>query len=391
MEHFDVVVVGGAAVGSAAAYFLSAAPDFDGRLLVLEQDLGYQRCATTLSVASIRHQFSTPENIRMSMFGSQFVAAAGTHLAVDGQAPPLGWHEAGYLFLASAGGLPVLRANHALQRAEGAQVQLLDPTALHERFDWLRCDDLAGASLGLRGEGWLDAYSLMSAFKRKAQSLGATYRQARVARLQREGRRLAGVALADGTRIGCGTLINAAGCGAAALACSAGIELPVQARKRCVFHVRSPARTPGCGLVIDPSGVYFRPEGEGWLCGVAPPADQDPPCEDFEVTHALFDDIVWPALAQRVEGFEALRVLRAWAGHYDLNLLDHNMILGAHPDVDNLLFANGFSGHGLQHAPAVGRGLSELVLHGAYGSLDLSRLGWERVLQNRPLPELNVV
>jgi len=391
MEHFDVVVVGGAAVGSAAAYFLSAAPDFDGRLLVLEQDLGYQRCATTLSVASIRHQFSTPENIRMSMFGSQFVAAAGTHLAVDGQAPQLGWHEAGYLFLARAAGLPVLRANHALQRAEGAQVQLLDPTALHERFGWLRCGDLAGASLGLRGEGWLDAYSLMSAFKRKAQSLGATYRQARVARLLRQGRRLAGVALADGTRIGCGTLINAAGCGAAALARSAGIELPVQARKRCVFHVRSPACTPGCGLVIDPSGVYFRPEGEGWLCGVAPPADQDPPCEDFEVTHTLFDDIVWPVLAQRVEGFEALRVLRAWAGHYDVNLLDHNMILGAHPDVDNLLFANGFSGHGLQHAPAVGRGLSELVLHGAYRSLDLSRLGWERVLQNRPLPELNVV
>ncbi len=385
-----MLIVGGAAMGSAAAYFLGAA-GAGGRVLVLEQDFGYQRCATTLSVASIRHQFSTPENIRMSLFGSEFVAAAGTHLAVDGQTPELGWREAGYLFLASAAGLPVLQANHQLQRTEGAQVLLLDPAALRERFGWLRCHDLAGASLGLHGEGWLDAYGLMSAFRRKAQSLGAVYRQARVTALHREGRRIRGVKLADGTRIACGTLINTAGCGAAALARSAGIELPVQSRKRCVFHVRSPAQTPGCPLVIDPSGVYFRPEGDGWLCGVAPPEDQDPPCEDFEVAHALFDDIIWPALAARVEGFEALRVQRAWAGHYDLNLLDHNMILGAHPDIDNLLFANGFSGHGLQHAPAVGRALSELVLHGNWRSLDLSRLGWQRVLDKRPLRELNVV
>ena len=391
MERFDVVIVGGAAMGSAAAYFLAAAPGFDGRVLVREQDVGYQRCATTLSVASIRHQFSTPENIRMSKFGSAFVADIGTQLAVDGEAPDVGWHEAGYLFLATEAGLPVLQANHTTQRAEGAQVQLLDRAALHARFPWLHVDDLAGGSLGLRGEGWLDAYSLMRALRRKAQSLGAVWRQAQVAALRREGRRVTAVELADGTRIACGTVINTAGCGAAALARSAGIALPVQARKRCVFHVRSPARTPGCGLVIDPSGVYFRPEGDGWLCGVAPSEAQDPACEDFEVTHALFDELIWPALAGRVDGFEALRVQHAWAGHYDVNLLDHNMVLGAHPQVDNLLFANGFSGHGLQHAPAVGRALSELVCHGGYRSLDLSRLGWARVLQRRPLREINVV
>lgn len=390
-DSFDVVIVGGAAVGSAAAYFLAADPQFDGRLLVLEQDFSYQRCATALSVASVRHQFSTPENIRMSMFGSDFIARAPSLLTVDGVAPALGWREAGYLFLASPAGLDVLKANHALQRAEGAQVLLLDPVALRGRFGWLCCDDLAGASLGLRGEGWLDAYALMSALRRKAQSLGAIYRQQHVTRLLREGRRITGVELADGTRIACGAVVNAAGCGAATLARSAGIDLPMQPRKRCVFHVQSPARTPGCPLVIDPSGVYFRPEGDGWLCGVAPPESEDPPCDDFEVTHALFDQTIWPVLAARVDGFEALRVKRAWAGHYDVNLLDHNMILGAHPDIDNLLFANGFSGHGLQHAPAVGRALSELVVHGGFRSLDLSRMGWERMLQRRPLRELNVV
>ena len=391
IERFDVVIVGGAAMGSAAAYFLAAAADFDGRVLVLEQDFGYQRCATTLSVASIRHQFSTPENIRMSMFGSAFIADIGGHLAIDGQTPDVGWHEAGYLFLATEAGQPVLDANHAAQRAEGAQVQLLDRNGLRARFPWLHVDDLAGGSLGLSGEGWLDAYSLMSAFRRKAQSMGAVWRQAHAAALRREGRRIIAVELADGSRIACGTVINTAGCGAAVLARSAGIDLPVQARKRCVFRVRSPARTPGCGLVIDPAGVYFRPEGDGWLCGVAPPEAQDPACEDFEVTHALFDELIWPALAARVDGFEALRVQRAWAGHYDVNLLDHNMIIGAHPEVDNLLFANGFSGHGLQHSPAVGRALSELVCHGGYRSLDLSRLGWARVLQQQPLREINVV
>jgi glycine/D-amino acid oxidase-like deaminating enzyme len=188
-----------------------------------------------------------------------------------------------------------------------------------------------------------------------------------------------------------GTVINAAGTGAIALAATAGITLPVQSRKRCVFHVESPAATPGCPLVIDPSGVYFRPEGSGYLCGVAPPEDADPPTDDFDVDHSLFERLIWPAMAARVPAFEALRVRSAWAGHYDVNILDHNAIVGAHPDIDNLLFANGFSGHGLQHAPGIGRAVAELVVHGAYRSLDLSRLGWQRVLDQRPLREANVV
>jgi glycine/D-amino acid oxidase-like deaminating enzyme len=284
-----------------------------------------------------------------------------------------------------------LRANHRTQRALGAEVALLDPAALHERFPWLHAGDLAGGSLGLRGEGWLDAYSLVMALRRKAIALGALYRRSRVVQLQRSACHVQSIVLDDGSTLACGTLINAAGIGAATLARSAGIDLPVQARKRCVFHVRSPAQTPGCPLVIDPSGVYFRPEAEGWLCGVAPPEDEDPACEDFEVQHALFDDVIWPVLAARVEGFEAMRVKRAWAGHYDVNVLDHNMILGAHPEVRNLLFANGFSGHGLQHSPAVGRALSELVLHGSFRTLDLSRMGWARVLHDQPLREVNVV
>ena len=230
------------------------------------------------------------------------------------------------------------------------------------------------------------------ALRRKAIALGATYREAQVTDVQRQGRRVSSVRLASGESIGCGTLINAAGTGASAVARAAGIDtLPIESRKRSVFYVTSPARLPGCPMVIDPSGAYFRPEGQGFICGISPPAEQDPECFDFDVQHALFDELLWPLLAARVPGFEALRVQRAWAGHYDVNTLDHNLIIGAHPEVENLLFANGFSGHGLQQSPAVGRALSELVTFGCYRTLDLSVFGWQRVLEGRPVLELNVV
>ena len=390
-ETFDVVIVGGAVIGSAVAYFLAAEPAFGGRVLVLERDLSYRDCATTRSVASIRHQFSTPENVRMSMFGTAFLRAAAERLAVDGQAPAVGLVEAGYLFLATAAGWPVLERNHATQRALGADVTLLDTAALARRFPWLATDGLAGGSLGLSGEGWLDGHALMHGLRRKAVSLGVQVRQGEVRSLDRRGHRVVGVQLADGSHVDCGWVVNAAGIGAAALAASAGIALPVQPRKRCVFHFRSPARLPSCPLVIDPSGAYFRPEGQGYLCGIAPPESDDPECTDFDVRYELFDEVLWPVLAARVPGFQSLRLASAWAGHYDVNLLDHNAILGPHPALDNLLFANGFSGHGLQHAPAVGRALAEWICCGAYRSLDLGALGWSRVLQGRPLRESNVV
>lgn len=387
----DVIIVGGAAIGSAAAFFLAASPGFKGRVLVLEPDPGYERCATARSAASIRHQFSTPGNIAMSQFGTEFLRRLPEHLSVDGEAPEVGFHEGGYLFLATAAGTAVLRENHATQRQMGADVALLGPDELSLRFPWLHTADLAGGSLGLSGEGWFDAWALMQGFRRKARSLGVDYRQARAIALRREGRRVTGVELDDGSMLSGGTVINAAGTGATALGRSAGLVLPVQSRKRCVFHVSSPASLPGCPLVIDPSGAYFRPEGTGFICGIAPDAASDPECHDFEVQHALFDDVLWPLLAARVPGFEALRVQRSWAGHYDVNTLDANVILGAHPEVDNLLFANGFSGHGLQQSPAIGRALAELVTEGRFTSLDLSAFGWERVLAGRPLLERNVV
>jgi glycine/D-amino acid oxidase-like deaminating enzyme len=390
-ETYDVIIAGGAAAGSAAAYFLTANPDFNGKVLVVEKDFTYQRCATTLSAASIRHQFSTPENIQMSQFGTRFLRDFGHALAVDGVEPDAAFHEAGYLFLATPAGLDVLHENHATQKTMGADVVLLDPAQLAQRFPWLNTEGLAAGSLGLSGEGWLDAYGMMQGLRRKAIQQGARYIENTVTGVQREGRRVIGVTLDDGTRLECGTLINTAGTGAPALARLAGIALPVEARKRCVFHFQCPVPLPDCPMVIDPSGAYFRPEGNGFIGGISPDEAHDPECFDFDVQHEIFEEVLWPLLAQRVPAFEALRRLNAWAGHYDMNTVDHNVIIGAHPDVDNLLFANGFSGHGMQQSPAVGRALSELVTWGGFRTLDLSRLGWARILENRPIIEKNVV
>jgi glycine/D-amino acid oxidase-like deaminating enzyme len=391
MQQADVLIVGGAAVGSAAAYFLAAQPDFQGKVLVLEQDFSYEKCATALSAASIRHQFSTPENIRLSQFGSHFLKHIADYLTVDDEVPEVGFHERGYLFLATAAGRDILQANHRIQKAENVDVDLLTPEQLKQRYDWMNVDDLAAGSLGNVGEGWLDAYGLMRGLRRKAIALGVEYRQAKVLQLNREGRRIVSATLSDGSTVECGTVINTAGTGATALAHTAGIVLPVEARKRSIFFFTSSAKVPGCPMVIDPTGAYFRPEGEGFICGVAPAPEDDPECFDFAVQHPLFDDVLWPTLAARVPGFEALRVQRSWAGHYDMNVLDHNVILGAHPEVENLLFANGFSGHGMQQSPAVGRALAELVTYGAYRTLDLKAFGWERVLKNQPLFETNIV
>lgn len=391
MKNFDVIIVGGAAVGSAAAYFLATQTDFKGSVLVLEKDFSYEKCATTLSAASIRHQFSTPGNIQMSQFGTHFIKHSNEHLTVNGEAPEIGFHEGGYLFLASNAGRAILQSNHLVQRSLGADVVLLTPEQLRERFAWMATDDLSAGSLGLSGEGWLDAYGLLQGFRRKAISLGVKYSQAQVTSIHREGHHIQSVSLSDGSTLTCSVVINAAGTGAHLLAQSAGIELPVESRKRCVFHFTSPAKVDHCPLVVDPSGAYFRPEGQGFICGISPPPEQDPECFDFDVQHALFDEVLWPILATRVPGFEAVRLKNAWAGHYDMNTLDHNLIIGAHPEVDNLLFANGFSGHGMQQSPAVGRALSELVTYGQFRTLDLSAFGWQRIIAKKPLLEINVV
>ncbi len=389
-EVYDVVIVGGGAVGSAIACFLMQEPGFAGSVVVVEKDPTYRTASSALSAGGIRQQYSAEVNIRIGQYGIGFMRNATTTLAVDGDEPALGLREQGYLFLASPEGLADLEANHAVQRRLGVAVQLLSVDALLRRFPWLSGVGLAGGSVGL-DEGWIDGYSLVQAFRRKARSLGARYVEGEVMGLTRTGQRISEVRLADGTRFSCGTVVDAAGPRSRAIASMAGLPLPVEARKRCVFVVDCRSKPAACPLVIDPSGVWFRPEGDYFLCGVSPPEERDHEEFGLEVDHDIFPDEVWPVLAERVPAFEALKVVNAWAGHYEYNTFDQNGIIGAQPDVANLIFATGFSGHGLQQSPAVGRGVSELIAFGEYRTLDLRDLSIERILQNRPLLERNIV
>jgi FAD-dependent oxidoreductase domain-containing protein 1 len=397
-ETYDVVIVGGAAMGSSLAYHLMAEPGFGGRVLVVEKDPTYRRSASALSAASIRQQFSSPVNIRISLFGIAFLREIGERLAVDGERSDIALREGGYLYLASEAGAPVLEENHALQTREGADIQLFSHRALSERFPWLNADDLACGAWGRSGEGWFDGWGLLQAFRKKARALGAEYRSGRVVGLDRAaGGRVAAVRLEDGSRIACGALVNCAGAGGRAIAAMAGVDLPVFAKRRSVSSFTCAERFDGFPLLIDTTGVWCRPEGEGFIGGVSPgPDEEDPDWLDDnpatqEVDWSLFEERVWPALAHRVPAFEAIRPGRAWAGPYDMNLLDHNAIVGPVGTRSNFYLCNGFSGHGLQQSPAVGRGLAELTAHGRYTTLDLSDLGYERIPANRPLLERNVI
>jgi glycine/D-amino acid oxidase-like deaminating enzyme len=391
-ETYDVVIAGGAAMGSSIAYHLAADPGFSGRVLVVEKDLTYAKAATSLSLSSIRQQFSSPVNIRVGLAGVAFLREAKQRLAVDGEGSDLPLTENGYLYLASGAGADVLRANHLTQLQEGADVALLSPAEIQRRFPFLSVEGVALGALGLSGEGWFDSYALLQAFRRKARSLGVVYREDKAVEVSREGSRVIGVGLASGERIACGAFVDAAGAsGATELARGLGVEIPVRSRKRCVFVFEAKARWPNCPLVIDPSGVYFRPEGRAFVAGVSPSEDEDPDCDDFEVIWPQFEDVLWPVLAARAPALESLKVMRAWAGHYDLNVFDHNAIVGRLPGLDNAYLAAGFSGHGVQQSPAVGRGLAELIVHGRYIALDLSDFGYERIAARRPLLERNVI
>lgn len=388
-----VAIIGGAAMGSSVACHLLMDKAFSGRVTVIEKDPTYARSATALSAASIRQQFSTRVNIDVSLYGIRFMRALGEHLAVDGDRPDIGLREGGYLYLATGAGADLLGEVNALQREAGADILLMDRGELGGRFPFLALDDIALGSWGRTGEGWYDGWGLLQAFRRKARALGAAFVEGEAASLEKQGDRIVAARLADGARVEADIFVNCAGAaGGRRIAALAGVDIPVYAKKRCVFSWTPADRIAGAPLLIDTSGAWCRPEGEGFIGGYSPDdGDERDAGEDFEVNWSEWEDVVWPALAARIPAFERVRAGRAWAGHYDMNLFDHNAIVGTAPGPGNFYLCNGYSGHGLQQSPAVGRGIAELIVHGRYLSLDLSAFAYHRILRNAPLIERNVI
>lgn len=376
-----IAIIGGGVMGSSIACHLKCDPAFAGTVTVVERDPTYARASSALSASSIRQQFSTPLNIHLSRYGIGFLRRADELLGVD-----LGLKEPGYLFLASPAGEAVLRANHAVQRGEGCAVELLDLAALAARFPSISVGGVALASHGTANEGWFDGPALMQGFRRKARELGAKYVADEAVGLSPHV-----VNLRSGARLDADTVVIAAGPWSGEVAALAGIALPVEPRRRSVFVFDCRETLPLLPLTIDPSGVWFRPEGRFYLGGTTPAEGNDPPGAALEVQHQEWDEMVWPVLAERVPAFAAAKVVNAWAGYYEYNTFDQNGVVGRHPAIDSIVFATGFSGHGIQQSPAVGRAVAELIVHGGYRTLNLSPFGYERISAGRPIRELNVV
>lgn len=384
----DVVVVGGGVMGSSIAFHLAQGdPGLD--VVVVERDPSYTQASSTLSVGNARVQFSLRENIQISLHALDVFECFDEEMSVEGRRPDLRFRTEGNLFLHQEESADLARRAMALQRSLGGEVEWWDPEELGTQYPFLEPEGLSGGTFGPR-DGHLDGYALLMGYKAKAVSLGATFIVGNATGIVTEGGKAQGILLESGEHLFAPVVVNCAGAWAADLARTTGVDLPVVPVKRQAFVVETPERfeTP-LPLTVLPSGLYFRSEAPGQLL-VGKSLDDDPEGYSFSWQENRFTDLLWPELAGWVPAFDRLRLTRGWAGLYAVNPLDGNAILGEWPDLRGLFHANGFSGHGLQQAPAVGRYVAELIL-GNEPTLDLSVFGAERIVEGRPLAEGGLV
>lgn len=392
-SSYDVVIIGGAIMGSSAAWWLSANPDFDGSILVVERDSSYEFSSTSRTNSCIRQQFSNEVNIRISGFGAEFVNNFQSQLGDDPEVPEILLDEFGYMYLAGdetfAGSL---RESQALQASLGASTKIMTPAQIADAYPFYNLDGVVCGSHNLVNEGYFDSGTMFDWWRRKARENGAEYLTNEVVAVSRKGDRVTTITLATGETIRAGTLVNAAGPRAVEVAWMAGLELPIEPRRRYtfVFDAAEPLDRP-LPLTIDTTGVTCRTDGGFYMAGCPP--DDDPPVgyDDFAFIGDIWEEKVWPSIANRIPAFERVKVINKWVGHYAYNTLDQNAIIGPHHEVENFIFVNGFSGHGMQQSPAVGRGVSEWITYGEYRSIDLTPLGYHRIVAREPFLETAII
>jgi len=381
-KSYDIVIIGGAMYGSAVAWFLSDNPDFDGSILVIERDPTYEKSATAHTNSCIRQQFSNPLNVQISQFGAEFIKGFKNAMGGDPRVPELSIQSYGYMYLADTEAFADnLRSSHAGQAAQGAATQLMTAEQIKAAYPFYNVDDIKLGSINTVDEGYWDGGTVFDWFRRSSRERGVEYVAGEVVAMEANGCRVDSITLASGDVVSCDKVVNATGPRGAKTAAMVGITIPIEPRKRFswIFSAEQPLDRD-LPLTIDPSGVHFRQDGpQTYLAGGHSSYDPAVDFDDFNMDHALWQDHVWPVIATRIPQFEAIKVVAEWAGHYDYNTFDHNAILGPHPDVENFYFLNGFSGHGLQQSPAIGRGTAEMLVYGEYRSLDLSPFGFERI------------
>ena len=393
--NYDVVIVGGAMIGSSIAWFTINNPDFDGSILVVEKDPSYEFTSTSHTNSCIRQQFTAPMNVKISQFAADYVKNFKEFMGDDPRIPHVVLQSYGYMYLADT---PIftetLRESQKIQNSLGAGTKHLSPDEIAAAYPFYNLEGILGANHNLIDEGYFDGATLFDWWKRKAREAGVTYLTNEVVAITRSPNRqkIESLTLKTGEEITCGMIVNASGPRAALTARMAGISIPVEPRKRYtyIFDAETPL-TQNLPLTIDPSGVHFRTDGQYYLAGCPPDEDMVPDFDDFNQDHSLWEEKAWPAIANRIPQFEAIKLINSWVGHYAFNVFDQNAILGPHTEVKNFIFANGFSGHGFQQSPAMGRGASEWITFGEYRSLDLSEFSYERIVKGNPFVEKAVI
>lgn len=385
---YDVIIVGGGIMGCCTAYYLVSGDD-KLNIAVVEPDPTYSQASTTLSMANVRIQFSLKENIQISRYAGEIFETFADDMAVDGIKPGIDYKREGNLFLIRDQDRETARDALALQKSLDCRAEWWSLETIKQHFPLYEPIGLAGATFG-PNDGHLDPYSLLMGYKNKARALGVTFITDKVLEITRNSRGVSGVMLAANKHPDAEIVINCAGAWAAQVALTAGIDLPIRPRKRQVF-VLDAAEKPGkpLPLTILPSGLYFRTDTGGQIL-LGKSMEEDPAEFEFTWHQERFMDHLWPELVTLVPRFDRLKLVRGWAGLYAENTFDGNAILGEWPECRGFYLANGFSGHGLQQAPAVGRYLSELILQ-RKPTLDLSIFTPQRIFANKPISEIGLV
>lgn len=384
----DVLIIGGGIMGCCSAYFLKTL-DRSLSVQVVEVDPTYAFASTPRASGGCRVQFTCPENIAMSLYSIEFIKN-GRQALSTGQTPAeVGWIEGGYLFIVPPDSAQALERNVRVQESLGARVDLLDASGLASRFPSMNVADLAAGAHSPH-DGWCDPHSLLMAFRRKAIELGVVFRHDRAIGLEIKRKRLRSALLENGGTVAAQYLVNAAGAWSANIAAMAGMPLPVVPLPRLEHYFTSGTPIEPLPYVKDLARLAFRSEGRGFSGGLVNASHAR--SFDLEIDHGYFEQVVWPALAHRFPAFEACRCHRTWSGLYEQNELDGNPVIGPwREQCPNLLTIAGFSGHGMMHAPAAGRAIAELIVHGRFQSLDLTRFGYERIAANQPYAETGIL
>ena len=382
-------------LGSSVAWFLASNPDFDGSILVVEKDPTYEFTSTAHTNSCMRQQFSSQINVQISQFAAEFVSNFKSFFGGDDRVPDIPIQSYGYMYLADTDDFAkVLKESQVVQQACGAGTKYMNAEDIKRDYPFYNVDDIIGANHNLINEGYFDGGTVFDWWKRSAKERGAEYITNEVVSMTKNaaGTKVENVTLKSGDIVHLSKVVNASGPRAARTAAMAGLEVPVEPRKRYtfIFDAAQPLDRD-LPLTIDPSGIHVRTDGTYYLAGCPPDEDLAVDYDDFVQDHSLWEEKVWPVLAHRIPQFEAVKLINSWAGHYAFNVFDQNAIIGPHHEVENFLFVNGFSGHGFQQSPAMGRGVSELITYGEYRSLDLSPFHYNRIVSNTPFVEQAVI